>query len=138
MNIKKAETDIAIARSILSKGDISEYEYDAAAYHIQQAIEKSLKYYLSNVYGEDETRTAFKTHKIGTLLARCFSHGMNAADSRTVCWNMQILFRMEQIEGGYDQEITFLIKSPSPQREMGFCNFVPNFFLYMMEKIGDL
>ena len=80
MNIRKAETDLKIARDILNEEDASEYEIDAAAYHIQQAVEKSLKYHLANVYSEDETLSSFKTHRIGTLIARCFSHGMTEND----------------------------------------------------------
>lgn len=80
MNISKTAPDIKVAESIINGENSDAYDYDAAGYHIQQAIEKSLKYYLSNVYGENENENRFRTHNIGTLLARCYEHGMTSDD----------------------------------------------------------
>ena len=43
---------------------------DVAAYLTQQAIEKSLKYILSNVYGESEESKDFKIHSITKLIKK--------------------------------------------------------------------
>lgn len=46
-----------------------------SAYHAQQAIEKCLKFYLSEVYGEDSNSRKFKIHDISSLCARLVEHG---------------------------------------------------------------
>ena len=46
-----------------------------AAYHTQQAVEKYLKFYLRDVYGEDETQKRFRIHNISTLATRLADHG---------------------------------------------------------------
>ncbi|MBR4747583.1 MAG: HEPN domain-containing protein [Desulfovibrio sp.] len=40
---------------------------DVAAYYVQQAIEKSLKCFLHNIYGVDDTTRSFRIHNIATL-----------------------------------------------------------------------
>ena len=73
MNIKRIEADIQTAKYNISDSNNptnDEFLYDIAAYHTQQAIEKTLKYYLHNVYGEDDTSKPFRTHNISTLLLK--------------------------------------------------------------------
>ncbi len=41
--------------------------YNIAAYHAQQAVEKALKFYLREIFGEDENDHALKVHDIATL-----------------------------------------------------------------------
>lgn len=71
MNINRIIADIEVAkRCCYSKNNPTndEYFYDVAAYHIQQAIEKELKYILHNVYGMDDTLRSYRTHNISTLM----------------------------------------------------------------------
>lgn len=71
MNINRIKTDITLAECGINPAiniTNDEYLYDASAYHIQQAIEKSLKYILHNIYGEDDTTKKFKTHNISSLI----------------------------------------------------------------------
>lgn len=71
MNINRVIADIEISkRCCRSENNPTndEYFYDAAAYHIQQAIEKELKYILHNIYGMDDKTRSFRTHNISTLL----------------------------------------------------------------------
>lgn len=71
MNINRVIADIEISkRCCRSENNPTndEYFYDAAAYHIQQAIEKELKYMLHNIYGMDDKPRSFRTHNISTLL----------------------------------------------------------------------
>lgn len=80
MNIHRIRADITTARNNLShEGNPTndEYLYDVAAYHAQQAVEKTLKYFLHNVYGVDDTSKQFKTHNISTLLIMINSHDAN-------------------------------------------------------------
>ena len=65
--------DIKVARFLLSPvGNPSndEYMYNLAAYHAQQAVEKALKAYLRDVYGEDESKRTFKIHEMPELRRR--------------------------------------------------------------------
>ena len=80
MNIIKTVPDLKIAGILLNDDASTPYDHDMAGYHVQQAIEKCLKYYLSNIYHEDETLRQFRTHSIGTLIAKCYSHGMGNDD----------------------------------------------------------
>ena len=71
MNLRKADADIAAAELLLSPlGNPSNDEalLDLAAYHIQQGIEKLLKYRLHELHGADDTAGAFRTHKIYDLI----------------------------------------------------------------------
>lgn len=71
MNINRVIADIEISkRCCRSENNPTndEYFYDAAAYHIQQAIEKELKYMLHDIYGMDDRSRSFRTHNISTLL----------------------------------------------------------------------
>lgn len=71
MNINRVIADIEVAKRCCNSTNNptnDEYFYDVAAYHIQQAIEKELKYILHDIYGMDDKTKSFKTHNIGTLL----------------------------------------------------------------------
>lgn len=71
MNFKRINADIKMAEYGISPAinvTNDEYLYDLAAYHIQQAVEKELKYILHDIYGEDDTERRFKTHNISSLL----------------------------------------------------------------------
>ena len=71
MNINRIRTDIGVARNCISpvgNPTNDEYYYDIAAYHTQQALEKCIKYYLSDIYTVDETSKEYKTHNIATLI----------------------------------------------------------------------
>ena len=65
---KRIRSDIKDANNILKSDDSDEYDIDLASYHVQQAIEKCLKYILHNIYGVDNTTRQFKIHNIGTIL----------------------------------------------------------------------
>ena len=70
---REIEADIRLARYSMSpEGNPTNDEamYNQAAYHAQQAIEKGLKFYLRDVYGEDEKDRKFRIHDIDTLCAR--------------------------------------------------------------------
>ena len=80
MNINRIKTDITLAECGINPAiniTNDEYLYDASAYHIQQAIEKSLKYILHNIYGEDDTTKKFKTHNISSLIIMLNSYDSN-------------------------------------------------------------
>ena len=73
MNVNRIWSDIETAKHLMSpfgNPTNDEYLYDVAAYHTQQAIEKSIKYFLHDVYGEDDTTREFKTHNLNMLLNR--------------------------------------------------------------------
>lgn len=75
--------DITVARMILSPtGNPTNDEsvYDIAAYHVQQGIEKELKYILHDILGEDENSNSFKTHNITDLIGQVESHGIDVPD----------------------------------------------------------
>ena len=80
---KEINADIIMARySISSLGNPSNDEalYNIGAYHAQQAIEKCLKFYLRDVYGEDENNRRFRIHDIDTLCSRLkdrYNHSVN-------------------------------------------------------------
>lgn len=83
MNINRISADIRTAETLCSSiGNPTndEYIYDLAAYHTQQAVEKCLKYYLHNIYGEDDTTRAFKTHNISTLILMLNKYGYQASN----------------------------------------------------------
>ena len=69
--LERAEIDIYIAKLLLSpEGNPTNDEgiYDAAAYHVQQGVEKALKYVLHDVTEiSDETRE-FRTHNLDDLI----------------------------------------------------------------------
>lgn len=78
MNINRIKADIKTAETLCSpvgNPTNDEYIYDLAAYHTQQAVEKCLKYYLHDVYGEDDTARSFKTHNISTLILMLNKYG---------------------------------------------------------------
>ena len=71
MNIHRIHADIATAQflnSPIGNPNNDEYIYDTAAYHIQQAIEKSIKYFLHDVYEVDDTSKRFRTHNLSDLI----------------------------------------------------------------------
>ena len=70
--------DLVLAKySISAEGNPANDEaiLNEAAYHTQQAVEKILKFYLRDVYGEDETEKSFRIHNIATLETRLIDHG---------------------------------------------------------------
>lgn len=80
MNIQRIKADIDNVKIILSgygNPTNDEYLLDIAAYHTQQAIEKCLKYYLHDVYKEDDTKKKFKTHNLSTLALWLSSYDKN-------------------------------------------------------------
>ena len=77
-------SDLQLAKYSLSpEGNPTNDEamINAAAYHTQQATEKLLKFYLRDVYGEDENKKSFWTHNIATLIERLEEHGMEIDDT---------------------------------------------------------
>ncbi|MBQ7585802.1 MAG: hypothetical protein IJU40_06105 [Desulfovibrionaceae bacterium] len=75
MNIKRIKVDLELAKDILNKiyfnkyTDFDKYYYiDLAAYHLQQSIEKSLKFLLNNIYDLEENVKGYKTHNITSLI----------------------------------------------------------------------
>ena len=80
MNTKRIKSDIDTAKLLCSSvGNPTndEYLFDAASYHTQQAIEKCLKYYLHDVYGEDDNLRNFRTHSIPNLLTMLSIHDVD-------------------------------------------------------------
>ena len=72
MLLERANADILLAQYAISKeGNPANDEYmiDMAAYHVQQAIEKTLKYILRTKAGIDEETKGYKTHDIAYLIA---------------------------------------------------------------------
>ena len=70
---KEICADIRLAKySISAEGNPTNDEalINAGAYHAQQAIEKCLKFYLRDVFGEDEADRKFRIHDISTLCTR--------------------------------------------------------------------
>lgn len=77
MNLDRIRADIKTAQNnISSRGNPSndEYMYDVSAYHVQQAVEKELKYILHDRYGLNDTEKRFRTHNISTLIIMVSSH----------------------------------------------------------------
>lgn len=62
--LDRAESDVRVCEHILSALQTDELMKDIAAYHIQQAVEKALKYWLSTI-GIEYPRT----HDINALIA---------------------------------------------------------------------
>ena len=71
MNTDNLNPDLLIAHYLLNveNKELSKY-IDTAGYHVQQAIEKSIKYFLHNVHGIDDTTRTFKTHNLMNLFRR--------------------------------------------------------------------
>lgn len=95
MNLNRINADIQTAElNISDTGNPTndEFLYDVAAYHIQQAIEKELKYILHNVYGADETTKRFGTHNISTLLIQ-----VNEYDSNFISSHQDIVENADEI-----------------------------------------
>jgi hypothetical protein len=72
MNTDNLNPDLLIAHYLLNveNKELSKY-IDTAGYHVQQAIEKSIKYFLHNVHGIDDTTRTFKTHNLMNLFHLC-------------------------------------------------------------------
>jgi len=83
MNLKRVKADLDVAKnyaSDLGNPKEDEFYYDIAAYHTQQAVEKTLKYVLHDIYGEDDTTRSFKTHNISTLILKVQRYGVKISD----------------------------------------------------------
>ncbi|MCD8103736.1 MAG: HEPN domain-containing protein [Lachnospiraceae bacterium] len=77
MLMDRADRDIYTARWLISpEGNPSNDELldDMAAYHVQQGIEKALKYALHSICGLDETYRGYRTHDIMTLINIVMDH----------------------------------------------------------------
>ena len=69
MKIHRVKGDLDSVYRILSVETEEKSDcIDVASYLVQQAIEKSLKYLLHDVYGVDDTTRVFKIHNISRLL----------------------------------------------------------------------
>ncbi len=71
MLLRKAEVDIKLAEyAISSEGNPTNDEnmIDMAAFHVQQAIEKTLKHILRTEAGISETDKGYKTHDLVSLI----------------------------------------------------------------------
>ncbi len=71
MLLDRADRDVYNARLLISptgNPDNDELIDDIAAYHVQQGIEKALKYALFSIGGLDETSRTYRTHSIPTLI----------------------------------------------------------------------
>ena len=69
MKIHRVKGDLDSVYRILSVETEEKSDcIDVASYLVQQAIEKSLKYLLHDVYGVDDTTRAFKIYNISRLL----------------------------------------------------------------------
>ncbi len=76
----RGAVDIHVARILMSPfGNPGNDEgvYDAAAYHVQQAIEKELKYILHELYEEDDTARSFRTHNLSDLIGQVEQLGVS-------------------------------------------------------------
>ena len=77
------EGDILAAKSLISPAvNITNDErfYDIAAYHVQQAIEKELKYILHDLNDADDTTKDFRTHNIVSLCKQVEKYGISLPD----------------------------------------------------------
>lgn len=80
---ERGEADIYVARIILSPvGNPTNDEnvYAIAAYHVQQAIEKELKYILHDLYQVDDSTRSFKTYNISDLIGQVERLGIALPD----------------------------------------------------------
>lgn len=69
----RADADLKVAKLLISPiGNPTHDEmlYDNAAYHLEQAYEKELKYVLHDLLGVDDTTREFKTHNIADLISQ--------------------------------------------------------------------
>lgn len=69
----RSEADIYAARILISPVGNPTYDegiYDIAAYHVQQAIEKELKYLLHDIYGADDNSRSFRTHDLSDVFEK--------------------------------------------------------------------
>ena len=76
----KANADLKVAKLLVSPvGNPTHDEmiYDYAAYHLEQAYEKELKYVLHDLLGVDDTSREFKTHNIADLISQIEDAGYN-------------------------------------------------------------
>lgn len=77
MLLDRADRDIYNAKWLISpSGNPSNDELlnDMAAYHVQQDIEKALKYTLKTICGLDETYKGYRTHDIMALINIVMDH----------------------------------------------------------------
>ncbi|MBR5050600.1 MAG: HEPN domain-containing protein [Desulfovibrio sp.] len=71
MNTNNINPDLLTAHYLLNIENKEYSKYvDTAGYHVQQAIEKSIKYFLHNIHGIDNTTRSFKTHNLMNLFIR--------------------------------------------------------------------
>ena len=73
MYLDLAKADISVAKILLEpKNNPTNDEMitDAAAYHVQQGIEKLLKYILHDLNGIDDSSKSFRTHSITSLISK--------------------------------------------------------------------
>lgn len=68
--IGRIEADIRCARMLQEAGQGMPFAGDVAAFLVQQAAEKSLKYVLSDVHGEPRGECFYRLHDVGELLRR--------------------------------------------------------------------
>lgn len=79
----RAEGDIKTAKiliSPISNPTNDEVINDNAAYHVQQAVEKELKYILHDILGEDDTTRKFKTHDIADIINQIEEKGYEISE----------------------------------------------------------
>lgn len=87
MLIDRADRDIYNAKWLISSaGNPSNDELlnDMAAYHVQQSIEKVLKYALHSICGLDETYRGYRTHDIMTLINIVSDHSDFSVPERLI------------------------------------------------------
>lgn len=66
MKLYQPKSDLDAVQLFLEHPE-NEHLIDLASYHLQQAVEKCLKYMLYNIYGMDENSRKYRTHNITQL-----------------------------------------------------------------------
>lgn len=87
MKLDKAKADIRVSRMLLSSENNptnDEGLYDLAAYHAQQAVEKTLKHVLHDKYGMDDSARSFRIHDIADLIQMVEEHASESGAVVTI------------------------------------------------------
>lgn len=111
MNIKRIKVDLELAKDILNKiyfnkyTDFDKYYYiNLAAYHLQQSIEKSLKFLLNNIYDLEENAKGYKTHNITSLIDMITLYDKQFKIDNVDLYNLSIIISRWESNCLYDNE----------------------------------
>lgn len=104
----------------------NEHLIDLASYHLQQAVEKCLKYMLYNIYGMDENSRKYRTHNITQL---CYM--INKLDADFLDKHQDLLinsYKLTTWETGSRYDENFYVKTQE----------IENTFIFAMNLYNEL